>query len=172
MDTYVEHLIPMKKDKKIVALLIFIIVFLIAISVLSFYLAGIYGIFVTAGAIYVGYKLISMLNVEYEYILTNGEMDIDIITAKSNRKRLVTFNCKDIDRIEKFSESSPMFTSDRYAKKTVYCNLGQEDIYCLSFNSKKIGKVCLVMQLNKKMREAMIETMDKLVIRDWLKESE
>lgn len=42
------------------------------------------------GSLYGGYILITNMSVEYEYIVTNGEMDIDKIIAKRRRKRLIT----------------------------------------------------------------------------------
>lgn len=48
-------------------------------------------------------------NVEFEYAVTNGEIDIDKIIAKRKRKRLFSVNCKDFDIVarvthEKFNE--------------------------------------------------------------------
>lgn len=44
-----------------------------------------------------GYYLIfSMQNIEYEYILTNSEMDIDKVMSKKGRKHLVSLDFKEI----------------------------------------------------------------------------
>ena len=43
---------------------------------------------------YVAYRINTSFDVEYEYILTNGELDIDKITNKRRRKRLMTIHCK------------------------------------------------------------------------------
>ena len=46
-------------------------------------------VFVTLGlSIFAAYHIMGFFNVEYEYVLTNGELDIDIIYNKARRKRL------------------------------------------------------------------------------------
>ncbi len=47
-----------------------------------------------AAAIYLAYRINCSFNVEFEYIFTNGELDIDKITHKRRRKRLLTVHCK------------------------------------------------------------------------------
>ena len=39
----------------------------------------------------------SMQNIEYEYILTNSEIDIDKIMSKKARKRIASFDFKEIN---------------------------------------------------------------------------
>ena len=41
--------------------------------------------------------LTSFLSIEYEYVLTNGELDIDIIYDRSRRKRVFTANVKSFE---------------------------------------------------------------------------
>ena len=168
MDSYFEHLIPVRKDGKTLALLILIwavLLAFVAICVLLISKLGVFAFILSVAAIVGGVWLTKQLNVEYEYIFTNGEVDVDLITSKSNRKRLITFNCKDIERIEKFSVGLPMYEKEQYARKNIYCNVNEEDIYCISFKHRT-GRVCLVMQLNEKMREAMRPCLAKLVARE------
>ncbi|UKI37385.1 MAG: DUF6106 family protein [Clostridiales bacterium] len=42
---------------------------------------------IDAGVVYGAYILITHFNVEYEYILTNGDIDIDKIIAKKKEKK-------------------------------------------------------------------------------------
>ncbi|MCL2030817.1 MAG: hypothetical protein FWG93_04665, partial [Oscillospiraceae bacterium] len=37
------------------------------------------------------------LNVEYEYIFTNGDIDFDIIYGRTRRKRLLSANCREFE---------------------------------------------------------------------------
>ena len=53
--------------------------------------------FIALAAGFGAYVLISRLNIEYEYIFTNGELDIDIIYNKNNRKRLFSSSVKQFD---------------------------------------------------------------------------
>jgi len=43
------------------------------------------------------YFLIRRFNIEYEYVLTNNELDIDIIYGKSRRKRVFSSNVRDFE---------------------------------------------------------------------------
>lgn len=167
MDCYCEHLIQMRKDTKAIGAMIFLWVAMIGISVVSFLLSTFpFFLIITGVAIYGGIYLTKMLNVEYEYIVTNGDMDIDIITSKSNRKRLISFKCSDIEAIQRYTKGCQMFEKDGYDKKSVYCNSSDKDVYCISFKHKSIGKVCLVMQIPEKMQECMRPYLNKLIVRE------
>lgn len=64
------------------------------------------GLFLTPlcllGAIAAGiaaYFLLPRTDVEYEYLFVNGEMDIDMVMAKSKRKKVKTLNLQEADLI-------------------------------------------------------------------------
>ncbi len=171
MDNCREHLIPVRKDAKTLGLLAVIwamLLIVIAMCVMLFSKLGVFAFVLIIAAIAGGIWLTRQLNVEYEYIFTNGEMDVDLITNKASRKRLITFKCKDIDRIEKYTKDLPMFTKTDYAKKSFYCNAGDEDLYCISFKHR-LGKICLVMQFDEGMREAVRPYLDKTIAREAFK---
>ena len=49
----------------------------------------------TVAGIYFGaYKIITSFDIEYEYILTNGELDVDKITHRKKRRRVITVHTK------------------------------------------------------------------------------
>lgn len=50
---------------------------------------------------YIAYKIMTSVNIEYEYILTNNEMDVDKITNRRSRKRLITINIRRVDEFER-----------------------------------------------------------------------
>ncbi len=171
MDNCREHLIPIRKDAKTIGLLAIIWAMLLCVIVLCFLLIGKLGVFafiLSVAAIVGGVWLTRQLNVEYEYIFTNGEIDVDLITNKAARKRLITFKCKDIDRIEKYTKNLAMYSKTDYAKKSFYCNENDEDLYCISFKHR-MGKVCLVMQFDEGMREAIRPYLDKTIAREAFK---
>ncbi|MCL2747378.1 MAG: DUF6106 family protein [Oscillospiraceae bacterium] len=49
---------------------------------------------VLVGGCYGAWHVFIRQNVEFEYILTNGELDVDRITAQRSRKRLLTVDCR------------------------------------------------------------------------------
>ena len=91
MDTFFEQIIPVKKNGKAAAAIIgiwlaaFIVCFLL-IMFMPF--LGTFSLLLAAGALFGAYKLCTRFNLEYEYIVTNGTMDIDKIINKSSRKRI------------------------------------------------------------------------------------
>lgn len=171
MDSYSEHLILMRKDAKAKGALVFLWLSIIAISVVSFLLPLRLPmpLILTGVALYMGVRLSRMLNVEYEYIVTNGEMDVDMIQSKTNRKRLISFKCSEIEQIEPYVKGSSIYDRGTFDKKNIYCNAGDVDAYCVVFKHKVAGKVCLVMQLPEKMRENMLPFLNKLVAREAFK---
>lgn len=49
-----------------------------------------------AAVVYGCYVWLRNFNLEYEYIFTNGELDIDVIKAQQIRKRITSLQCKNI----------------------------------------------------------------------------
>lgn len=112
MDTFVEKIVSRKKGAKegLIALgIIFagIIVFFALQTVTAIFgiNLGSVGLLLGAGIIYLAYRLIIGLNVEFEYVVTNGDIDIDKIIARRNRKRIFSASCKDFDIVARISSS-------------------------------------------------------------------
>lgn len=55
-------------------------------------------------------------NKEYEYILTNNELDIDVIYNKSKRKRVITINMKTIEIMASLHDETRKGQFERAAK--------------------------------------------------------
>lgn len=101
MDSFMEYMIAEKQTAKTVfkkigiyfaALLLTAVSFIVMLmfpSVLIGFLP-----MVIAIIFYAAYRITTSFDVEYEYILTNGELDVDKITNKRRRKRLMTIHCK------------------------------------------------------------------------------
>ncbi len=100
MDIYTEYIIKKKKDTKdyviIVLSVILGIVLSLAFMLLNALILGL-GVLLAAFTWYGVYLIINSRNLEYEYILTNGELDIDKIIAKNGRKRIITINFKEVE---------------------------------------------------------------------------
>lgn len=124
--------------------------FLMFIAITTgFYTTVILAVLVLAGGVW----LLGNFNVEYEYIITNNEMDIDKIIGRRKRKRLITV---DISRAEEFTPYPPK--EDITADATVHAYTGAEtDAYCLVVNHSDYGKIKLIFNPNEKMREAIMQ---------------
>lgn len=94
MDHYNEQLVTKKTETKDIILRVLIIaatVVIIGITVFGAFLFRFLPLIViSAGACYLAYLLLMGTFVEYEYIVTNNDLDIDKISGRRKRKRLVT----------------------------------------------------------------------------------
>lgn len=72
-----------------------------------------------AAVIYGAIVLNRNFNVEYEYIFTNGELDVDLIKAKKIRKRLAGFPCARIELMASAENDQflPEFESDSVSQR-------------------------------------------------------
>lgn len=62
--------------------------------------------YVFAAIIFGVYTLFGRLNIEYEYILTNGELDIDAVFNKARRKRLYSGDLRNAQAFSHIGEKS------------------------------------------------------------------
>jgi hypothetical protein len=87
------------------------------------------------------YWLITQLNKEYEYVVTNGELDIDRITNKSRRKRIFSVNIKDFEVMAHVDDESKK-NAFHHAIETLDVSSGLKKentyIFLAPFKGKKV----------------------------------
>lgn len=110
MDMFMEKIVTKRKgltDNLITAGIVFgsMILVMLSLSIKAINQLGL-GIFFAAGFVYLGYRLITSRNVEFEYIVTNGEIDIDKITSRRRRKRIFSASCKEFDIVSRVKSNS------------------------------------------------------------------
>ena len=93
MDIYREQIVPKSPTKMDTLKKICVGFIAIMLAAVLFLLSGFFNLtfigLIFAGVfIYFGFYLISSFDTEYEYIVTNGEIDIDKIIAKRKRKKI------------------------------------------------------------------------------------
>lgn len=152
MDAFFEQLVKVKNSVMHTMLMVLSVVVALLVCVVFFWLSGTYPILIL-GIVAIGYgewKLLGYFHKEYEYIITNGTVDVDRIIAKSTRSRIVSFECSDIIRAGKYSAANPPVTdaSDKYI-----CGNTENAYYFLV--KKQSRKVLVVMSLNDKMLNAI-----------------
>lgn len=157
MDNLAEQLIEKRRTgadlaKKAlisVGALIIASFFMFVAIYMGLYVSVILAVGVLAGAIW----LLGNFNIEYEYIVTNNEMDIDKIIGRRKRKRMITV---DISKAEDFAPYP--FENDVSADATVHAYSGSDtDAYYLLVNHSDYGKVKVIFNPNKKIREAIMQ---------------
>lgn len=103
--------------------------------------------------LFLGVWLIGNTNVEYEYIITNNEMDIDKIIGKRKRKRMITV---DLSKGEDFGTYPP--AENIKADATVHASSGLEtDAHYLIVKHESYGTVNVIFNPNEKIREAIMQ---------------
>ncbi len=105
MDMFIEKIVRKRKSTIDILLLLLIVVAVLIASYLLLMLIPQFAMILIIALFYLAYILISKLNIEYEYALTNGDLDIDMIINQKKRKRLLSVNCKDFDIVAKVDSS-------------------------------------------------------------------
>ena len=83
-DFYTEQLVKKKTDGKDIAMKILLIV----LTVISFFIAFLMPLLILVPR---------RMDVEYEYIYINGDLDIDKVMHKERRKHMLSVNVKDME---------------------------------------------------------------------------
>ena len=123
MDIFCEYLVKKKslKDALIRAGIVLACIALCILLVLVFVL--ILSQFIIALlpscalTIYGSVLLFRDFSIEYEYIFTNGVLDIDIIKGRTKRQSLASIPCRKIESMERLPEN---FTSERKVVDAIY----------------------------------------------------
>lgn len=104
MDIFLEYLMRkkptpidwLKKLGLMVATLIACMAVVIGFQLIGSFMTP-YILLGIAGVIYGAVILSRNFSLEYEYIFTNGDLDIDVVKAQQTRKRMVSLKCKNIE---------------------------------------------------------------------------
>lgn len=103
------------------------------------------GLLLVAGIFWGGYRLITNSDCEYEYIVTNGEIDIDKIIAKRKRVRLITAKASTFEAFGEY-ENAPEVESGVTVVSAAGVNESEADtkMYYADFKHPSAGNVRLI----------------------------
>lgn len=155
MDNYCEQLVAKQKtaaDTAKVVLTLAASVVLGSLIIIFALMTGLW-VLIIGGLVIIGFGawFAAGFGVEYEYILTNGEMDVDKIIGKRKRKRLITL---DVTKTTIF-EALPC-ADEKDAEVTVYATSGTEtDAHYIMCEHRDYGTVKLIFNPDKKMKNAI-----------------
>ena len=163
MDTFFEQIVSIKKDGKSLVAVLGILTAAILISaaaiVFGFRFLGALTVLVVFGIGFGAYKLLSLFNVEYEYIITNGSLDIDKIINRSSRKRMLTFDLGKVTRIEKYKPA--LLNSVNSKEVVIACNAG-DDAYLIVAEGGK-SNYYLVFAPDERLKGAIVKFVPKYI---------
>lgn len=149
MDSFIEYMIRQKKKGTMIVKEIFIILAAVLVSlVLTFVflilpqtVLSVWPLCI-AGIFFAAYKIITSFNIEFEYILTNGELDVDKITHKKRRKRLITIHSKSFIEFGRVEDEKYKSHTDSEFSKVIDASANSgtyQDYYAIFFkNGQKI----------------------------------
>lgn len=106
--------------------------------------------------IYALFRFYPLFFIEYEYIFTNGEIDIDKIMGKQNRKRLATV---DAETFEEFGRYDPQaFEGREFNTRLFACSaVTDPDAYYAVMNHPKFQNFLVVFNPNEIIVESIKE---------------
>ena len=154
MDTFAEQLVvkpmtPQDQLKK-TGLILVTVVLCLGLTYLSLTFMPLILLVVCAVA-YGAYFLITGMNVEYEYSVTNGELDVDKIIAKRKRKHMLTVKISDFETVGLESEAK----FDNTVTTFLVGDGDEEHYYAADFQHESLGRVRLVFSPNERVLEAI-----------------
>jgi len=139
MDIFVEKIVKRKNTSADLVFNIGIILGGIGLAVIVLLIPYInnFGFILVAGIIYGVYYLQTSRSVEYEYVVTNGDLDIDKIVSKRKRKRVFSASCKEFDMVARITNES-LKQEVKNAKKQILAvsSMEAQDVYFVSLNYK------------------------------------
>lgn len=163
MDTFFEQIIAVKKTgSKILAIFgIWLAAIIVSAFLLIFPILGTINLLLIIGAIFGAYKLTTLFNIEFEYIITNGTMDVDKIINKSSRKRMLSFDLLNVSRLEKYNPSA---LNGIDSKSIVFaCDVDDKNAYFLSAEKEGKGASYLVFSPDNRIKEAVKKFIPKFI---------
>lgn len=154
MDSYSEQLVTKVRTATDTVKIVIIMLLSALIASAAVFFAVISGaillLLLGIGVIFLGIWLVSGMSIEYEYIITNTDLDIDKIIGKRKRKRMITI---DLTRAEDFA---PLVDTSPDCDVIVQASSGiDKNIHYLLAEHSDYGKVKVIFNPNKKTKETI-----------------
>ena len=166
MDTFFEQIVEIRKTGadwlKLAGiwLLALIVIFLLVNFLFPTMFMSI-AILLCIGAVYGAIWLSKRLSVEYEYIVTNGTLDVDKITARSSRRRELSCELSGVERVEKFNPAA--FPVGNFKKQVIACDANDPNAYFMVINEEGKGSRLLVFAPDERIRGSIVKSIPKFI---------
>ena len=164
MDTFFEQIVKKKKGFTEWAIIIAVMAAAAALLVLALWFASLYIIVATVGIIYGAWWLATTQNVEFEYCVTNGDIDVDKIVARRKRTRLVSVAGRKIRALAPYDPAKPLGKFQRTVMGAP--SLKEEGLWYFTYHSKKNGDTLVVFMPDDRVLGAFYDGLPKLVQMD------
>ena len=157
-DALYEQLVPRKQKTSGILISILIIVLAVAVAVLGMPLVGFLSFLIAVLILMIAfYFIFPKLNVEYEYMILNHDLQIDAIYNKSKRKHMLSFDIQSAEIIA--PKKSPRLNAF-HPDKTYDFTSGNEnaDVYAVMISLDQKNS-CVYIEPDRKMIEHMRQWM-------------
>lgn len=104
--------------------------------------------------VYLAYRIISSMNVEFEYFVLNGDLDIDKVISKKRRKKLVRIKLRDVEYFAPFEDEHIRVAEDSSIRKIIDASSSIDAPrlhFAIYYNNSE--KVCLLFEPTDEMIE-------------------
>lgn len=164
-DALYELIVPRKPKPYDFAIRVLMILIMVAVIIFGMPFIGFPAFIIAVIVAAVTYYFIfPRLNVEYEYILLNHDLQIDAIYNRSHRKSLRTLDIQNAEIIA--PKGSPRLNSYRPAKAYDYSSGdSSSETYAIIIPTEQ-AKICIYIQPDAKMTELMSQWMAMKMYRD------
>jgi hypothetical protein len=174
MDTFFEQIITRRPKGYETVLRILLIIFCAVLCVcllgFSFFIGGIIRFLVVLAGFatpFLGYYIVTSLHTEYEYSVTNGYFDIDRITGKRKRARMLSTSCDKFEVFGKYDAAKKeQLSHQKFGAKILAANLDNDNLYYAILTHKEKGRTLVVIEPNERVLGAMVRFMPKMVARE------
>lgn len=97
------------------------------------------------------------MNVEFEYTVTSGELDIDRIIAKRKRKRMITVRTTELEQMAPYDDAHREIYDTYECTSTINAASSPKsaDIWFVTCNTRKYGKARILFEPSDRMIEDM-----------------
>ena len=151
-DFYAEYLVEKNPTGADTAKKVLLVIGMIVLSGLLFVFFGVLSLVPVGFLLYGGFYLLTGLSTEYEYIITNGSLDVDKVSGQRSRKRLISTDISTFTAFGKLSDApeAPADCTTVLASD----NTGGED-YFADLKHASAGNVRLIFSPNEKIVEGV-----------------
>ncbi|MBE6024055.1 MAG: hypothetical protein E7231_12735 [Cellulosilyticum sp.] len=141
-EVFKEYLIKQKKSSKDVMAQTGLVLGAVILSIIVFIIGGDFiGPVLIVGIIFGTGFLFNKFSREYEYILTNNELDIDVIYNRNTRKRVLTVDMKKIEVMASIKDERHTSAINKQGLKVINAsdNKNEEATYAIITDTEKSG---------------------------------
>lgn len=164
MDTFIEQIVQQKKTAADYLLIVGCWLLAAVLTVACWLFLPPLVLFALCGSAFGAWWLSSLRNKEYEYCVTNGDVDIDLITAKRARKRVVSVAGRKVETLLPYDAAK---STAGYQRVVVAApSLREAGLWSFTYHSKKNGHTLVIFQPEQRVLSALYQGLPKLVQMD------